>query len=175
MSQSWSEPMALHELGHGPVRRHLVAGEETRRRIARELGLDSLVELEAMVEVSPWLDGVEITGKWHAELVQTCGVTLEPLPSEPEGAFFVRALPAGSPNMPEPPTGEVDLEVEAEDPPDEIEDGKVDLAAYVVEHLALEIDPFPRKPGAVFTPPEEPEEMSPFAVLRQFKPRGEDG
>jgi len=47
-----------------------------------------------------------------------------------------------------------------------LEGDVVDLAAYVVEHLALEIDPFPRKPGAVFTPPEPEEPPSPFAVLK---------
>jgi hypothetical protein len=43
------------------------------------------------------------------------------------------------------------------------------VAHYIVEHLALAIDPFPRKPGAEFefTPPAE--EESPFAVLKKLK------
>jgi hypothetical protein len=175
MTQPWSEPLGLHELVHGPVRKRLVADEAARRRIARELNLDSLDVLEADLEITPWLDGVEVRGRWHASLMQTCGVTLEPMPSAPEGTFSVRALPAGSPNAPEEPGGETTVDLEADDPPDQFEGGKVDLAAFVVEHLALEIDPFPRKPDAVFTPPDEPEELSPFAVLRQFKPRGQDG
>jgi uncharacterized metal-binding protein YceD (DUF177 family) len=175
MTPSWSEPLGLHELAHGPVRRRLIAGEEARRRIAKDLDLDSLDVLEADVEVTPWLDGVEVRGTWRAAVAQTCGVTLEPLLSEPEGSFSVRALPAGSANLPEEPAGEVAVDLEVDDPPDVFEDGKVDLAAYVVEHLALEIDPFPRKPGAVFTPPDEPQETSPFAVLREFKPKRDDG
>jgi hypothetical protein len=47
----------------------------------------------------------------------------------------------------------------------------VDLAAYVVEHLALEIDPFPRSPGAEFEPPAALPESSPFDVLRALKDR----
>jgi hypothetical protein len=175
MTRSWSELIGLHELGHGPVRRRLIAGEEARRAIADELDLDALNALEAEVEVTPWLDGVEIRGRWRAAVAQTCGITLEPILTEPEGEFSVRALPAGSPNAPEEPAGETTVDLEADDPPDVLEDGKVDLASYVVEHLALEIDPFPRKPDAVFTPPEEPAELSPFAVLREFKARRDDG
>jgi hypothetical protein len=174
MTQSWSEPIGLHELGHGAVRRRLIAGEEARRAVAKALDLDALNALEADIEVTPWLDGVEIRGRWRAAVAQTCGVTLEPILTEPEGEFSVRALPAGSPNAPEEPGGETTVDLEADDPPDVIEDGKVDLAAYVVEHLALEIDPFPRKSDAVFTPPDEPVELSPFAVLRDFKPRRDD-
>ena len=44
------------------------------------------------------------------------------------------------------------------------------LGGYVLEHLALEIDPFPRKPGAVFEPPQTAEIISPFASLRNLKP-----
>jgi len=50
-----------------------------------------------------------------------------------------------------------------------LENDSIDLAAYVVEHLSLELDPFPRKPGAVFEPPAEEGSASPFAVLRKLK------
>lgn len=175
IQEPWSETLALHELAQGPVRRTLAAPEAARKRIARQLDLDDLASLEATVDVSPWLDGAEVRGRWHAAVLQTCGVTLEPLPSEPEGEFVVRVLPAGSPNAPEEPTGEIAVDPEDEDPPDLLEGETIDLAAYVVEHLGLEIDPFPRKPGAVFTQPDEPGELSPFAVLRQLKPRDEQG
>jgi hypothetical protein len=42
----------------------------------------------------------------------------------------------------------------------------------LVEHLALDLDPFPRKPGAVFEPPPPEGPESPFAVLRVLKPGG---
>jgi hypothetical protein len=173
--EPWSETLALHELAHGPVRRALVAPEAARKRIASELKLDDLTALEAELDISPWLDGAEVRGRWRAAVLQTCGVTLEPLPSEPEGSFLVRVLPGGSPNAPQEPVGEVEVGVEDDDPPDVLEGEIMDLAGYVVEHLALEIDPFPRKPDAVFAQPEEPGELSPFAVLRQLKPRDEQG
>lgn len=175
MTKSWSESIGLHELAHGVVSRRLIAGEEARAAIAKELNLDALSVLEADVEVTPWLDGAEVRGRWRAAVAQTCGVSLEPILTEPEGSFSIRCLPAGSPNAPEAPDGEVAVDLEADDPPDVLEDGRIDLAGYVVEHLALEIDPFPRKPDAVFTPPDEPAELSPFAVLREFKSKRDDG
>ncbi len=70
---------------------------------------------------------------------------------------------------------EVEIDPNADDPPDPIEGGRIDLGALVVEHLALEIDPFPRKPGVVFEPPAGGEPPSPFAALRDFKAKGEEG
>ncbi|WP_236627552.1 hypothetical protein [Caulobacter sp. B11] len=49
------------------------------------------------------------------------------------------------------------------------------MSGYVIEHLALELDPFPRKPGAVFVAPPEPVELSPFAALKRLKPDNEPG
>jgi uncharacterized metal-binding protein YceD (DUF177 family) len=70
------------------------------------------------------------------------------------------------------------VDPEADDPPDVLEDDVIDVAAYLVEHLALEIDPFPRKPGAEFEPPPEERPTSPFAVLQGLKdaakPKGDD-
>ncbi len=65
--------------------------------------------------------------------------------------------------------GELDLDPDADDPPDVLEGDKIDLGAYVVEDLSLAIDPFPRKPGAAFEAPDTGAEISPFAVLAKLK------
>jgi hypothetical protein len=56
------------------------------------------------------------------------------------------------------------------DDPEPLVDGKIDLGALATEFLILGLDPYPRKPGAVFDPP--PEERSgdgPFAGLAKLK------
>jgi uncharacterized metal-binding protein YceD (DUF177 family) len=164
-SPPWSDPVRLPGPGGRPVTRRLVADEGARGRIARALGLDGLHRLDAEATVAPWLDGAELGVRWTAEVEQTCGVTLEPFRTLLQGQFAVRVVPAGSRNAPGH-AGEVAVDPEAEDPPDVLDGDVVDLAAYVIEHLALEIDPFPRKPGAVFTPPEAEAPASPFAVLK---------
>ena len=167
-SAAWSDQVRLGQLSRGPITRRLCADDEARRRIARDLGIERLDDLEGELVVTPWLDGAEIRGRWRAELEQTCGVTLEPLPSQPRGEFLVRVVPAGSPNAPREEDEEVLIDLEGADPPDVLEGDSVDLAAYLVEHLALQVDPFPRKPGAVFVQPDEPSAPSPFEALRNF-------
>lgn len=164
----WSEEIRLAEVGRSPLHRVLTADEAARRRIARELDLKSLDELRAELKVTPWLDGAEVEGRWRARIEQICGVTLDPFHTDLSGEFKVKVLPSGSRHAPQDDS-EVVVDLEAEDPPDLLESDRIDLAAYVVEHLALEVDPFPRKPGAMFTPPEPEEPPSPFAVLQQLK------
>ena len=166
----WSESLRLSELTHGPVVRRLEADEAARVRIARSLALDDLPELAAEVEAAPWLDGVRLSGRWRARVVQTCGVTLDPFETALAGEFEVRAAPEGSPAV-SGPVREAAIDPEAEDPPDVLEGDRIDLAAYVVEHLALDVDPYPRKPGAEFQSPEPEREASPFDILKTLKPR----
>ena len=171
--QPWSQIVKLAEvsaLGAGSrLERHLAADAPERRAIAGFLGVEAVDAIEAELELAPWFDGVQIEGRWRAEIVQLCGLTLEPLPSELEGSFVVRAVPPTSALAPLQAGREVIVDPDADDPPDILETGSLDLAAYVVEHVALEIDPFPRKPGAAFEPPNQAPEPSPFEALRALK------
>jgi uncharacterized metal-binding protein YceD (DUF177 family) len=171
MSAEWTRPIRLHELARGPLKLHLTPDAAERARIAGELGLESLPALEADVTVRPWLDGAELSGRFTARVQQLCSLTLEPFEQQLKGDIEVRAVPADSPNAPTESGHELELDLEAPDPPDLLEGDAIDVAAYVVEHLALEIDPFPRKPGAEFdySPPDK--EESPFAVLKNLKPK----
>ena len=166
----WSVPVRLDQVGKGTGRR-LVADESQRAVLAEQLELDALDLLEAEVEILPWGRDYEIKGTFRANILQTCGVTLEPLPSQIVGRFSVKAseTPAEVEHDPN-----LEITLETPDPPDLIENGEIDLAAYVIEHLALEIDPFPRKPGVEFEPPVTDPEPSPFAVLAQLR-RDKDG
>jgi hypothetical protein len=164
----WSVPVRVAEIGRGLTRR-LEADAATRARIARALDLQALDRLEADVTLSPRPLGWEAKGTIHADLAQTCGVTLEPLPARVETEFAIRFVEAED-AQPAEPSREVVVGFDDEDPPDVVQNGAVDLAGFVVEHLALELDPFPRKPGAVFEAPAAESEPSPFAVLAELKP-----
>ncbi len=166
----WSVPVRLSEVQRGTVTHSLDADEAARGRIARLLDLPSLSRFEGQVQVAPWLDGAELQGRWWAELEQTCSVTADAFAQSPSGEFQVRVVPAGSRAAPAP-DAEVSVDPDAEDPPDVLEGETFDLGAYLVEHLALELDPFPRKPGAEWEPPEPDAEPSPFAKLAALKGR----
>ena len=139
---TWSHTLSLGEIPRDGITLTLSPTEAERKALARELDLLALERLDARVRVVPWLDGVQIDGQWTAEVAQACGVTLERLDSALTGDFMVRAVPAGSPHAPS--EEEIEISLDADDPPDVLERDTVDLAAYVVEHLALEIDPFRR-------------------------------
>ena len=101
-----------------------------------------------------------------SDLAQVCGVTLEPLPVHVDERFSVDLVEATEEN---PVPRVIEADPEAPEGPDWIEDGVIDLGAYALEHLALALDPYPRKPGAEFEPPQTEAEPSPFAVLAQLK------
>lgn len=166
---TWSRMVKLHELARGPMTLDLAADPAQRAGIARALALRGLPVLTARVTVKPWLDGVELTGRFDAVVEQVCGVTLDPFEQDLTGDIEIRAVPAGSPHAGTPGGGEVELDPDAPDAPDVLAGDAVDVAAYVVEHLALEIDPFPRKPGATFDYKPPTEETSPFAALKALK------
>ena len=171
MSVLWPISIRLNEVGRTGLSMDLAADEAVRGRIAESLDLVALNAFTAVLAIKPWLDGAEIAGRWSADITQTCGVTLDPFDTALAGSFTVRVVPAGSLHAPTEDS-EAIVDPEADDPPDVLEDGVIDLGAYLVEHLTLEVDPFPRKPGAVFEPPPPDSPPSPFAVLRQLNPKG---
>jgi uncharacterized metal-binding protein YceD (DUF177 family) len=169
MSQPWNTRVRLHELARGALSVRLEPDAAQRAKLAYDLGLESLPALTVQLAVKPWFDGAEITGGFDAVVEQICAVSLEAFEHPLAGRIGIRLVPADSPHAPQPDGGELEYDPDAPDPPDVLESDLIDLAAYVVEQLTLEIDPFARKPGATFdyTPPEEPE--SPFAVLKKLK------
>lgn len=159
----------LHEVNRGPVSLTFAPDEAERAGIARDLGLVAVPALKAEVTVKPWLDGAEVLGRFRATVGQTCVVTLDDFDAELAGEFTVRLVPAGSVNAPAEALGEIELDAEADDPPDVVEGDVIDVGAYVIEHLALSLDPYPRKPGAAFDYQPPAEETSPFAALKALK------
>jgi uncharacterized metal-binding protein YceD (DUF177 family) len=158
----FSEVVRVNEIGAG-LTRTLVPNELAREKIIKALDLASLEAFEADLTLAPARVGWTLSGRVKATLEQICGITLEPLPVEIDQRFSVDLVEAVEP---EPDEVEVTLD---DDAPDVVEDGRIDLGQYAVEQLALALDPFPRKPGAEFVQPEEPAEISPFAVLKAFK------
>lgn len=161
-----SESIRLNEIGKG-LTRTLEPDAATRAKIAKSLDLASLDAFVAELTVKPADNaGYRLSGRVTASAVQTCGITLEPLPVEIDQQFSVDLAE----EVETPEDDEIEVSID-DDAPDLIEDGRIDLGQYAVEQLALNLDPFPRKPGAEFVQPEEPAEISPFAVLKQFKPK----
>ena len=144
-----------------------------RRALADDLGILAILRLEARLEVSPWRrSGVRVVGELEADVEQRCVVTLDPVAQKVREPIDLTFRPAGDAPR-QPVAGEV-YDPLAADPPETFSGGVIDLGALVAEHLALALDPYPRKPGAVFEPLDETGESvpagdSPFAVLSRLK------
>ena len=170
MSQPWNTRVRLHELARGALSVRLEPDAAQRAKLAYDLGLESLPALTVQLAVKPWFDGAEITGGFDAVVEQICAVSLEAFEHPLAGPDRTYGSCPPTARMRPSRMGESSkYDPDAPDPPDVLESDIIDLAAYVVEQLTLEIDPFARKPGATFdyTPPDEPE--SPFAVLKKLK------
>jgi hypothetical protein len=172
---SWPVQIKVGEIGREAKTYAFEADTLAKREIVKRLDLESLDSFNGEITVTPWLDGAVLDGRYNAVLAQTCGVTAESLPQTLSNVFVVRLLPQGSPNAPAEPAagGEIEIDLDADDPPDLLESDLIDLTGYALEHLGLDLDPFPRKEGAEFVPPADDVNLSPFAVLKAFKPRDE--
>jgi len=144
--------------------------------IAAMLDLPSVESLEARYVLSRSGSRVKLEGEMKAALHQICAVTLDAFPVALTVPLKLDFAPADQPSprrkSADDDGGAIDVEVRLneEDPPEPIVDGMIDLGAVTLEFLALGLDPYPRKPGAVFAEPapEQPPE-SPFAALARLK------
>ncbi len=173
MTSGWTETVHLGEVSRlgkgGRIERRFAPDAAALADIAVLLDLEVLSSLEATLKITPWFDGARIAGRWTAAITQLCGVSLEPLLSDLAGDFVVHVVPEGSDLAPQADGPEMVIDPDADDPPDVLEGDVIDLAGYVIEHVSLEIDPFPRAPGAEFEPPRPDPEASPFAKLAALK------
>jgi uncharacterized metal-binding protein YceD (DUF177 family) len=151
------------------------AAPAEREKLASFYQLSAITALTATLRVEPWgRGGARVTGAVHGEVTQTCVISLEPFPATVDEEVDVRFAPSTAANSGSTATNEAQtFSLADEDEPDPVIDGTIDLGALAAEFLALGLDPYPRKPGAVFdeerTNPEPT--ASPFAaLLKRDKP-----
>jgi hypothetical protein len=146
--------------------------------IARFLGIAALPRLRFRGELLPARDdGWRIEGRLGAELVQSCVVTLEPVPQQIDQVVVRDYVPEDTYRPP------VELDLEAQDDPDPF-GNTIDPGQLALESLALIIDPYPRAPGVppaeyqAAPPGAEPltgADLKPFAKLAVLKEKLDEG
>jgi len=161
----FSRPFDLGTLPRqrGPITIEADAAE--RQAIAGEFDLLALDSLVAEFEIAPGPgDNFELRGRLRSSLVQSCVISLAPVPQEIDESIVIDLVPAGA------PLAEMD-ETDDRDPPAVYEGSTVDLGAIALEYFALALDPYPRAPGAVLPPEASAEEPGgPFAALGTLSP-----
>jgi Large ribosomal RNA subunit accumulation protein YceD len=167
-NRPWSIPVRLDEIPETGLHLDLEADAPTRAAVAAAAAVNEVPRLAASFDLARHgREGMHVVGTVFAEVLQTCVVTLDPVENEiEEGIDIVFAAPTAL----GPAAHEVNLGAEAVEPPETLIDGVVDLGAVATEFLMLGIDPYPRKPGAVFEPPQNADAGShPFAALAALR------
>jgi uncharacterized metal-binding protein YceD (DUF177 family) len=150
-----------------------------REQLASLYKLPDIAALTATLRVdSSGRGGARVTGIVHGEVTQLCIVSLEPFPATVDEDVDVRFAPQSAANSRSRETEADDIQMFSladEDEPDLIVDGKIDLGALTAEFFALGLDPYPRKPDAVFDEELDSEPTkSPFAALARRDKAGSD-
>jgi uncharacterized metal-binding protein YceD (DUF177 family) len=163
----WSFPVRRDDVPEAGLHFDLVTDEATRAAVAAVAGVKGLPRLAASFDVARQGGGLNVSGEVLATVEQTCVVTLEPMTTELREPVELAFVPLRA--------GEAAEETDAIDPiaadePEVLLDGVADLGVAATEFLLLAVDPYPRKPGAVFEAPEaEDEGAHPFAALAALK------
>jgi len=164
----WRVPVAVEDVAETGQRFELVADADLRAVVARMAGLRDLPRLEANFEVrrhGP--GGLHVTGRVSATVGQTCVVTLEPLANEVAEDIDLLFVPKSAVGSAGAPADAADASFDEAEP---LVGGSIDLGALATEFLMLGLDPYPRKPGAVFAQPYGAErDEGPFAALAALK------
>jgi uncharacterized metal-binding protein YceD (DUF177 family) len=176
VEHAWSVPVAVAHVPETGRRFEVVADERARAAVANVAGLAALSRLAAAFDVTRYKrDGLRVVGQVSATVGQICVVTLDPVENEIEEAIDLVFLPDAVPSQIEDHDG-AGIEVPVDDTPEPLVGGTVDLGAVAVEFLMLAIDPYPRKPDAVFEPPaSDAAPESPFAALAALQKQRNHG
>ncbi len=167
----FSRPVEVDRIGAEGLCLAIKADASEREALARRFALVSLDRLEAKATIAPVSRNLlRVEASFEADVVQTCVVTLEPVPARLSESFSA-LFGEGGPGM-----AALLANKDGEDDPEPIEAGAIDLGETVAQHLALSLDPYPRKPGASVSPeygPGKGEEsrgmVKPFAGLGTLK------
>ncbi len=165
----WNVPLAVSDVPETGRRIELSADASVRTAVAKLAGLRDLPRLEAVFDVTlHGHGGLRVCGHVLATVGQTCVVTLDPIDNEIAESIELVFSPAAAQLA-------AGAESEDDEAPEPLIGGVIDLGAIATEFLLLAIDPYPRKPGAVFeAPPADHSTAHPFAALAALK-KGQDG
>ena len=157
------------------LHRDIEAGPAAREAMAEVAGLREILSASASLDVTPKSGGrFHVAGRVRARIGQTCVVTLDPIENDiDEPIDLIFAPPEQIPELADLVDEAAESDAEIPDPPEPIENGVIDLGRLATDALFLAIDPYPRKPDAVFEPlvvAADPEDH-PFAALKALQAR----
>jgi hypothetical protein len=170
----WRVPIAVLQIPETGLHREFEADLMERRAMAEIAGLRGIASARASFDMTLKSGGrVHVTGQVVARIGQTCVVTLDPIENEiDELVDLIFAPPEQIRDLSNLVEEGAESEIEIADPPEPIINGVIDLGRIATDALFLAVDPYPRKPDAVFEPHMEARDPRdhPFAALGALRP-----
>jgi uncharacterized metal-binding protein YceD (DUF177 family) len=162
----WSVPVVVAQLPDTGLHRDIEADPAARASMAEVAGLREVLS-------APQRSGrVHVTGHVRARIGQTCVVTLDPIENEIDEPIDLEFAPPDQiPQLSDLVDDAAESDIEIPDPPEPIVNGVIDLGRLATDAIFLAVDPYPRRPDAVFEPLVEaadPEDH-PFAALKALQ------
>jgi uncharacterized metal-binding protein YceD (DUF177 family) len=142
----FSRLIAIEGITPDKVRKEAIEASEAEcAALAKRFDLRELSNLKAKLNIRRISGGtaVRVEGKFEADVIQTCVVSLQDVHGRVQGhfdTFFAE----------EPEDTGMDAELSMDDDetsPEMITKGNIDLGEVVAQYLSLELDPYPRAPG----------------------------
>jgi hypothetical protein len=169
----WSVPVSVAQIPETGLHRDIEAGPAARGAMAEVADLREILSASASLDMTPKGGGrFHVAGRVRARVGQTCVVTLDPIENDiDEEIDLIFAPPEQIPELSDLVDESAESGDEIPDPPEPIVNGVIDLGRLATDALFLGIDPYPRRPDAVFEPPlvaEDPEDH-PFAALKALQ------
>ena len=163
MTPELHRPVALDRIGPRGLTVDVQAKPDELPAIVARLRILALASLHCVFKLRRvGASTVEAEGVLRAQVTETCVVSLDPFSHDVQETFTIHFVPPGN---------------EDDNPDPEAIDqipyagGAADLGEAAVQQLALALDPFPRKPGAVLPDGVVEETPNPFAALRARQAR----
>lgn len=150
-------PLPLDRIGPAAIEQVVEARPAELEPLARRLLIPAVHRLRCRFRLRRAGGAlIEADGQLEAEVVQVCVASLDEFAHAVREAFTVQFVPAGTESEDDDP-----------DSPDQIPySGKsIDLGEAAAEQLALALDPYPRKPGALGPTCAAEPASAPFAGL----------
>lgn len=168
----FSRPFDVAGVGTQEKRQVLEAKPAERAALAKRLGLEAIGRLTADIAIRrESSELIALEGRFEAQVMQLCVISGEPFDAEVKGGFTRRYLEGRAAEQ-----DEVEIDPEADDPPEILGPEGLDLGEVTAEELSLALDPYPRKPGASLekrrygeSEEEAREGKNPFSVLAGLK------
>jgi Large ribosomal RNA subunit accumulation protein YceD len=136
----FSRTFEVVKLSNTGSHQKLVATNIECAALAKRMQISAILSLTATLHAKPWRGGgVKVSGQLKADLEQVSVISLESfreIVSYDVDRYFMPRVKFDA--------SEEELVI------DPIEGGIIDLGEVVAETLALELDPYPRKPGEAF-------------------------